>query len=207
MTAISRNARCRTGGAATALLCAAGLALLASACGGSPGVAVAQIATSTTSTTTASSSSTGSKSGDAAAYATCMRKHGVTNFPDPDSQGRIKITGGSKNGRSFGMDPNAPNFKTAQKACGHLLPNGGRPTAQQQAAMQATMLKFSACMRSHGVPKFPDPTFGPNGGGMMKIGKSAGLDPNSPQFQAAQKACQKLVPGGPMTQGGPGQKP
>jgi hypothetical protein len=38
-------------------------------------------------------------------------------------------------------------------------------------------------MRSHGMPSFPDPTF-VNG----NIGQR-GIDPNSPQFQIAQKAC------------------
>jgi hypothetical protein len=55
------------------------------------------------------------------------------------------------------------------------------------------MLKFAACMRAHGVPKFPDPQTGPGGGMLMRIGRD--VDPSSPQFQAAQKTCQKLAPG------------
>ena len=49
---------------------------------------------------------------------------------------------------------------------------------------------MSRCMRSHGVPNFPDPKFqtGPSGGVGVRIG-GAGLDPNSPAFQAAQKDC------------------
>lgn len=62
-------------------------------------------------------------------------------------------------------------------------------------------LQFSACMRSHGVKNFPDPS--QNGGGVqLKIGKSSGIDPQSPTFQAAQKACQKLMPGGGPKGGG-----
>ena len=49
---------------------------------------------------------------------------------------------------------------------------------------------FAACMRSHGVPEFPDP--GSNG--HTSLGN--GIDPSSPQFQAAQKACQSLLPSG-----------
>jgi hypothetical protein len=41
-------------------------------------------------------------------------------------------------------------------------------------------------MRSHGVPDFPDPTFS-NG----NIGQR-GIDPRSPQFEAAGKACASL---------------
>jgi hypothetical protein len=50
------------------------------------------------------------------------------------------------------------------------------------------MLAFSRCMRAHGITNFPDPTFG-GGGGQLRIDKPSGIDPNSPAFQAAQKAC------------------
>jgi hypothetical protein len=66
-----------------------------------------------------------------------------------------------------------------------------RPTPAQSARLLAQMLKLAYCMRAHGVPKFPDPTS--NG---IRISPSSGLDPQSPQFQAAQKACAKDFPGG-----------
>jgi hypothetical protein len=65
--------------------------MLASACGsGSPNANVAQITTSRASNDAGSSNN--SESGDPTAYSACMRSHGVGNFPDPDSQGHIKIT-------------------------------------------------------------------------------------------------------------------
>ena len=82
--------------------------------------------------------------------------------------------------------------------------------------MQEGALKFSACMRSHGVPNFPDPEISSGGGVGIRIGgKGSGIDPNSPQFKAAQKTCQSDLPrpkgagpgaGGPSTSssGGPG---
>jgi hypothetical protein len=187
---------------ALALAASLGLAVLASGCGGSPGPGVAKAPNSGSSN---SGSTGGSSTGDPAAYSACMRKHGVPNFPDPDSKGRIRITSGlGRNGQKTGVDVNSPQFKKAQQACQKLQPNGGRPNAQQQAREQQAMLKFSRCMRSHGVPKFPDPKFTPNGGSQMTIGKE--VDPNSPQFKAAQKACQKLVPNGPLSAGpGDGQ--
>ena len=180
------------------------LGLLASGCGDSPGPGVAQAPNSNSS---GSGSTNGSgKGGDPAAYSACMRSHGVPNFPDPDSQGRLKIVSGMRNGHKIGVDTNSPQFKKAQQACRHLQPNGGRPSPQEQAKEREQMLKFSSCMRSHGVPKFPDPTFTPNGGSQMTIGKNAGVDPSSPQFQAAQKACRKLVPNSPLMIGpGDGQ--
>ena len=56
-------------------------------------------------------------------------------------------------------------------------------------------LKFSQCMRSHGVTDFPDPSSGGgNVGFRIKIGGP--VNPSSPSFQAAQKTCGKLLPGG-----------
>jgi hypothetical protein len=180
---------------ALALAAALGLAVLASGCGGSAGQGVAQAPNSGSSS---SGSPRGSIKGDLAAYSACMRKHGVPNFPDPDSHGRLKITSGlSKGGQKTGVDVNSPQFQKAQQACQKLMPNGGRPSPQQQAKEQQAMLKFSQCMRSHGVPRYPDPKFTPNGGSQMTIGKE--VDPNSPQFKAAVKACQKLVPGSPLS--------
>jgi len=122
------------------------------------------------------------------AFSRCMRSHGVPNFPDPNGQGAITF------GSSDGIDPSSPQFQSAQKSCQKLLPHGGAPTPAQQAKAQAAMLRYSACMRSHGVPKFPDPNF--SGGRIsLRIDSKNGIDPQSPQFQSAQKACQANLPG------------
>jgi hypothetical protein len=185
----------RTAFRGLALVAVVGLALFAAACGGggSTGAKVAQVGT--TSSTKGSGSSGGSGSGNPTAYSACMRSHGVPNFPDPDSKGRIKVTSGvAANGQKTGVDVNSPQFDRARKACANLLPNGGRPTAAQQQQEQQQMLKFAQCMRAHGVPKFPDP----KAGGALALGTKTGVDPNTPQFKTAQQTCQKLVPGGPI---------
>jgi hypothetical protein len=57
---------------------------------------------------------------------------------------------------------------------------------------------FAACMRSNGVPNFPDPSPGPG----LIIQPGAGVNPSSPAFRAAQAKCKSLLPnGGPP---GPG---
>jgi hypothetical protein len=203
-TAAGRSRLDRTAFCGLALIGVIGLSLLAAACGGgSSDAKVAQLGT--TSSTKGSGSSRASGSGNPTAYSACMRSHGVPNFPDPDSKGRIKITSGvAANGQKTGVDVNSPQFDRARKACDNLLPNGGRPTAAEQQKEQQQMLKFAQCMRSHGVPKFPDP----KAGGMMTLGTKSGVDPNTPAFQAAQKTCQKLVPGGPIiAPSGPPPKP
>jgi hypothetical protein len=48
-------------------------------------------------------------------------------------------------------------------------------------------------MRAHGITTFADPQ---SSGGRISLllNPSMGIDPNSPQFQAARKACQKFNP-------------
>ncbi|HTC69416.1 MAG TPA: hypothetical protein VK662_07605 [Acidothermaceae bacterium] len=124
------------------------------------------------------------------AYSQCMRSHGVPDFPDPVGNGlQVRVSPGSD------LDPNAPQMQAAQKACQSLQP-GGAQGGTISEAQKAGALKYSACIRAHGVPNFPDPVFS-NGGAQLKI---TGIDPNSAQFQAAQKACQSLQPGGPGAQ-------
>ncbi len=132
----------------------------------------------------------------ALAFAGCMRSHGVPDFPDPTASGVVRL--GAR------VDPSSPAFQAAQKACDKLLPRGakgGVPSPAEQAKMQEGALKFSQCMRTHGVPSFPDP--GVSGGG-VKIEKGSGIDPNSPQFKAAQRTCQSDLPRPPGASGGPG---
>ncbi len=125
-----------------------------------------------------------------------MRAHGVPDFPDPVGNS-LQIKGGP----GSDLDPDSPRMQTAQKACQSLAPGGGQ-SGTVSAAQQAQALKFSACMRSHGVPNFPDPTF--SGGGVQL--HVTGIDPNSPQMIAAQKACQSLQLGnGGISEGQTGQ--
>src|SRR5690348_4765843 len=125
----------------------------------------------------------------ALAYAQCMRGHGLPRFPDPDSNG------------VFGISPteagpiNGAQFRRANKACWHLLPGSQLMTAAQQRQATEQALKFVACMRSHGLPAFPDPIVNAQGA-EFRLGRS-GPRPNTPVFRAAQQACKKLMPGGP----------
>lgn len=54
-------------------------------------------------------------------------------------------------------------------------------------------VRYSDCMRSHGVPNFPDPS---PGGGIPFISANSGINTNSPAFQGAQSTCRTLAPGG-----------
>ena len=66
---------------------------------------------------------------------------------------------------------------------------GGAPSPAQQAGAEVTQLKFSRCMRSRGVPNFPDPV-SPSGGGFGFISfGGSGIDPAAPLFRRAQRSC------------------
>jgi hypothetical protein len=51
--------------------------------------------------------------------AKCMRDNGVTNFPDPNPDGSIRI-----DGSKLGTGPGDPTFDKAEKACSKYLPPG-----------------------------------------------------------------------------------
>jgi hypothetical protein len=72
-------------------------------------------------------------------------------------------------------------------ACG----SSGKPSSAAASNGYAQGIKGADCMRSHGVPNFPDPS----AGGGFQLGANPGFNPQSPAFQSAQKACAKLLPG------------
>jgi hypothetical protein len=131
-----------------------------------------------------------------------VRSHGVPNFPDPtNGELRLQVQKTPSSTSVNGLEVNGPAFQSALQACRSYLPNGGHPSAAQTAQAKAKALAMSRCMRSHGVPNFPDPQFqsGPGGGGVgIRIG-GAGINPSSPAFQAAQKACGSIFGGAKVT--------
>jgi hypothetical protein len=79
-------------------------------------------------------------------------------------------------------------------ACGSSGHSPGAALAGSSFANR--LLKVSECMRSHGVPNFPDPS----GGSGFNLNGS-GINPQSPAFQQAQQTCLKLLSGGgPLAQ-------
>jgi hypothetical protein len=115
-------------------------------------------------------------------YANCMRSHGVPNFPDPSAGGGFAIT------PSSGLNAQSPTFAKAAGICAKDFPGSGR-APQIPAKARARLLAMARCMRAHGVPNFPDPTFETGGGGALKIGSARQLDPQSPAFQTAARIC------------------
>jgi hypothetical protein len=173
---------------AAATIAAAGLALLAAACGGSPARGVGQLGTTARQNSSSSTPAAASaQQNGAVAYARCMRSNGVPRWPDPNSSGvfdKSKLTP-----RQLGAS--SARVQAAQGACSHYLPNGGSGrTAAQLQQMKAQGLRFSQCVRAHGVPSFPDP----DSTGRIPDPASVGVDQGSPKFRAANQACAKDRP-------------
>jgi hypothetical protein len=135
------------------------------------------------------------------ALAQCMRGHGVPDFPDPDGSGRYTLTstGSIEGAGGSSVDINSAQAQAAYGDCRHLLPGGPslsqleqieQQEQQRQAKALPTLLKYSQCMRSHGVPDFPSP------GQSAAPGNRAAINPDSPQYLAAARACLHLLPSG-----------
>ncbi len=167
---------------AGALAVATAVAVLATACGSAPSPPAAPTY------------------GQVLALVQCMRSHGVPDFPDPNASGSYSLgaNGSLEGAGGSSVDINSSQAQAAYGDCRHLLSGG--PTISQleqmeqqeqqaQAKMLPLMLKYTQCMRGHGVPNFPSP-------GQSKPGPGGAPNVNSPQYLAAARACQHLLPPG-----------
>jgi hypothetical protein len=160
-------------------------------------------------------------------FAQCMRSHGVPNYPDPLSNGNF--------GDISDSIQHSPQYAGAKQTCTRLHPWNMVLSPHQQGLEMAQLLKFARCMRAHGVPNFADPTennsgisfggqapegsagsgqgspsssqgSGKPGGGpgspATSHGGGSGAPSESPQYQAANQACQSYWRGAEAARGG-----
>jgi hypothetical protein len=115
-------------------------------------------------------------------FAECMRENGV-DMPDPQAGGKQTF----KVGGDSGISPE--EFEEASKAC-EKYQQAIRPnlSEEEKTEMKEQALEHSRCMREHGID-MPDPTFSADGGVQMRIGPGSKIDPEDPDFQAAEKEC------------------
>jgi hypothetical protein len=119
------------------------------------------------------------------AYSECIRSHGVPNFPDP-----VQTPSGGYGYRTRGIDPNSAAFQAALQAC-KALPSPWSSTSQQLSpAQQQAWLNWAQCIRTHGLPNFPDPTFS----GSEVHDTDSGVASSSPRLQSAMDACKSQRP-------------
>jgi hypothetical protein len=186
------NVSWATRNTATAIIATTALAMLAAACsspssaGGSP------------------NSGRSANSPSAVGYSACMRSHSVPNFPDPTGSGGIP----KESAQHLGVSDS--QFSAAQQACQRLLPaTGGSlsasslqqcflaavcPQALVQQAVNAGR-EFAQCMRSHGVPNWPDPTIDSEGRPLFNIRVPR---PAPRQVSGAISECERLEHAGSL---------
>jgi hypothetical protein len=139
----------------------------------------------------------------------CMRTHGVPDFPDPSSGGGFQVNASASGSTAsvtvdgHTLNVSGPAFQKAMQQCRSVMPQGRAISTAQVAKVRQGAMRMAACMRSHGVPDFPDPkvTVGPGGHGIsVQIGGAPGssgsarrLNPMSPAFKKAQQTCQRYM--------------
>jgi hypothetical protein len=148
------------------------LALLVTACGGSP---------SSAGSGGSPAEGGSSSSASAVAYSACMRSHGLVEFPDPDGQGDLPKVAP----RQLGVSPS--RYQAAEGVCQHLL----QPSTAQARQTQVGMLDFARCMRAHGMRNWPDPALDSNGQSVFEL--RGRVNPDSPQASRTADQCSHLL--------------
>jgi hypothetical protein len=120
-------------------------------------------------------------------WATCMRTNGDPNQTDPtiDAYGVINITmrdvSQAVASEAHGSSGPCSQYELAAE-------NALREGRQYQPPDQNQMVQYTDCMRTHGVPKYPDP-----GADGKTDFNGTGVDPNSPFVENANKVCGKQI--------------
>jgi hypothetical protein len=117
-------------------------------------------------------------------FAECMRAHGV-EMEDPEPGAESIEVGG---------DRNDPTTKKAEAACNGKLDKVAQETSpEEDEEFREGWLAFTECVRGEGID-LADPEF--LGPGKVHLG-IAGIDTESPAFEAAMEACSEEAPDSP----------
>ncbi|HEX3334369.1 MAG TPA: hypothetical protein VHS57_08505 [Acidimicrobiales bacterium] len=120
-------------------------------------------------------------------WATCMRSHGDPNQTDPtiDAYGVIDITmqdvSQAVASEAHGSSGPCSQYELAAE-------NALRGGRQYRPPDQSQLVLYTDCMRTHGVPNYPDP-----GADGRTDFNGTGVDPNSPFVENANKICGKQI--------------
>jgi hypothetical protein len=117
----------------------------------------------------------------------CIRSHGMPGWPDP-------VINPLTNAPDW--PPSAPRLPASiQQACqsiaSRLPPDAQQSQPPTPASMQA-LVRYARCMRSHGVPNWPDP----NALGEFPMTTQMSAQVKGPADRSASSVCIRYVPGG-----------
>ncbi len=116
-----------------------------------------------------------------------MRSHGIPDWPDPTNDG-----GFDKSAlRQLGVS--VSRVRAIEESVCNLPLGGPSQGPAITLADRADYLRAAACMRSHGFPDFPDPTFGHNS---VETNIPSSIDQDSSPFKSAAGICTRLIPAG-----------
>jgi hypothetical protein len=116
-------------------------------------------------------------------FSQCMRDQGMTWFPDPGSDGGLKVS------VPEGTDQGA--YDKAEEACKSFAPGSGSGSGQLSDEDLGKIRQMAQCMRDEGFANYPDP----DANGSIQIDeKAVGISPDDPAFQKAMQECQKYMP-------------
>lgn len=199
-------------------LLAAAVALIVASCGGtsssSSGVASLEESTDTTAVVAGATSDVDSEQA-LLDFAACMRENGV-DIEDPtvDADGNLEFGRIRDQVAEGDIEIDRESIRAAFDSCGEFLEGatlGFRPGDDE--AFQDTLFEYAQCMRDNGVD-MDDPDFsgfGPGGDAEDEGDRGGGpfgdIDPDDPDFIAAQEACGDILGGFeriPGARGGPG---
>ena len=136
-------------------------------------------------------------------WATCMRSHGDPDQVDPTITSHHVIAVRYPTG----YDPKSQGGAGSNNPCNTYLSTASAALGGETPVQDPTkMLAFSKCMRTNGIPDFPDPTntggtyhfpigvhFNNNVTPVVAPGTPPDLDPTNPMFQSAAKLCAQKV--------------
>ncbi len=177
------------------MILVATVAVVAAACSSGSSEPTEGVAT-LESTTTRASTDTAAVSPDdeqaLLAFAQCMRDHGV-DMEDPtvDADGNLRIRPPRGAARD---DFDREAAREAFNACADLLEGVALgPFDGDLTDLEDTLVEYAACMRDNGYD-LPDPDLSD---GLRSFGRPGGIfgkeiDPNDPDFVAANDACEHI---------------
>jgi hypothetical protein len=116
------------------------------------------------------------------ALARCMRTHGLRDFPDPIAGQAMQFN------LVPGLNPASPAFQAARRACQNVVPQPSGAGPGVSKSDRAAALEHADCMRSHGIPAYPDPTY-KNGRPTVEPVSNYWIATQSPAFLSAAKNC------------------
>jgi len=135
-----------------------------------------------------------------------VRECGVLRAWPGEADLRLQAAAGPRaedEGGAVGLGDRLDDGQPEADALAVKMGHGPQTAPAQSAKIQAKLLKFAECMRTPGVPDYPDPHFGAGGQVTQSLSKGQAGNTNSPQIRAALKTCGQFQKIGKGSGGGP----